>query len=84
MSLLCWRDHQQAALVGFHRKVRAVDCHTYGLLEGVMPSLNIQSPNSFTLRRDNGMPGLGLLKRSNQKKLNPHMYVPRWTKDVLH
>ena len=84
VSLRFWRGHQQAALVGFHRKVRAVDCRTYGLLEGVMPCLNIKSPNSFTLRRDNGMPGLGLLKRSNQKKLNPRIYVPRWSKAVTH
>ena len=47
-----------------------------------MPSLNIQSPNSFTLWRDNGMPGVGLLKRSNLKKLNPDMYAPRLAKAV--
>ena len=47
-----------------------------------MPSLNIQSPNAFTLWRDNGMPGVGILKSSNHKKLNPDMYVPRLAKDV--
>ena len=76
MSLLFWRDHQQVALVGFHRKVRVVDCHTDGLLERVMPSLNIQSPNSFTLRRENGMPGLGLLKRPNPKNEPAHLSPP--------
>ena len=33
VGLLFWRDHQQAALVGAHRKVSDVDCHTDGLLE---------------------------------------------------
>ena len=84
MSLLVWRDHQQAALVGAHRKVSAVDCHTDGLLEGMMPSLNIQPPNSFTLWRDNGMPGVELLKSSNPKQFNPDMYVPRLAKAVTH
>ena len=84
MSLLFWRDHQQAALVGAHRKVSAVDCHIYGLLEGMMPSLNTQSPSCFTLWRDNGMPEVGLLKRSNQKMLNPDTYIPRLAKAVTH
>jgi hypothetical protein len=82
VSLLFWRDHQQAALVGAQRKVSAVDCHTDGLLQGMMPSLNIQSPNSFALWREKGMPGVGLLKRYSQKKLNPDMYVPRLAKAV--
>ena len=83
MSLLFWHDHKQAAPVGVHRQVSAVDCHTDGLLEGMMPSMNIQSPNSCTLWRDNGTPGVGLLKRSNQQK-NPDMYVPRLAKALTH
>ena len=67
LSLLFWRDHQQAAHVGVHRKVSAVDCHTGGLIEGMMSALNIQAPNSFTLWRDTGMPGVGILKRPSQK-----------------
>ena len=78
MSLLFWREHQQAARVGVHRKFNAVDCHTYGLLEGMMPSLKIQSPNSFTLWWDNGMPGVGLLKRFNQKNEPGYVCPPAW------
>ena len=48
------------------------------------PSLNTQSPNSFTIWRANGMPVVGLLKRSNRKTLNPDMYVPRLAKAVTH
>ena len=67
VSLLLWHDHQQAARVGIHRKVSDVDCHTDGLLEGMMPSLNIQSPSSFNLWRDNGMLGVGRLKSPTKR-----------------
>ena len=53
-------------------------------LKGMMPSLHIQTPNSFTLWRDNGIPGVGPLKRSNRNKLNPDLYVPRLAKAVTH
>ena len=82
MSLLFSRDHQQVALMGVHRKVSAVDCRTDGLLEGVIPSLNIQAPNSSTLWRGNGMLGVGILKRSSRNKLNPDMCAPRLAKAV--
>ena len=49
-----------------------------------MPSLHIQSQNYFTLRRDKGMPGVGLRKRSNQKKVKYNTYSPRLANDVTH
>ena len=76
MSLLFWRDNQQAALVGVHRKVSAVDCHIYGLLEGMMHVKEHRIPQLLPPWRDNGMPGDRAPQEVQPKEVEPGYVCP--------